>query len=173
MGRTPRLNMTQNQPTFGIEPSEESDIRVGYDNTYLWIAARLYMKDASKIVATTKKRDDLPSNSDAFGIQIDAFNDNENGLAFYTTPTGSRYDATISGDAATGGKRLGGVWTNNWENKTWNTFWDVKTSKDDKGWYVEMRIPFSSMKFKPDQQNMTTMGFIITRVISAHNEKDT
>ena len=169
----PRLNMTQNQPTFGIEPTEESDIRVGYDNTYLWIGARLYMKDASKIVATTKKRDDLPSNSDAFGIQIDAFNDNENGLAFYTTPTGSRYDATISGDAATGGKRLGGVWTNNWENKTWNTFWDVKTSRDNKGWYVEMRIPFSSMKFKPDEQDMTTMGFIITRVISAHNEKDT
>lgn len=169
----PRLDMTQNQPTFGIATSEESDVRIGYDNNYIWIGARLYMKDISKIRSTTKKRDDLPSNSDAFGVQFDSFNDNENGLAFYTTPAGSRYDATISGDAATGGKRLGGVWTNNWENKTWNTFWDVKTSKDSKGWYVEMRIPFSSMKFKPNAENVTTMGLIVTRVISSRNEKDT
>ena len=169
----PKMQLVMNQPASGIEPSEESDVRVGYDNTYLWIGARLYMKDASKIVPTTKKRDNLPDNSDAFGVQIDGFNDNENGLAFYTTPTGSRYDASISGDAATGGKRLGGVWVNNWENKTWNAFWDVKTTRDDHGWYVEMRIPFSSLKFKPDASDVTTMGLIVTRVISSNNEKDT
>ncbi len=57
-------------------------------------------------------------------------------------------------------------------NLSWNTFWDVKTTRDDKGWYVEMRIPFSSLKFKPEN-DIATMGLIITRNISSNNETDT
>ena len=56
-------------------------------------------------------------------------------------------------------------------NFNWNTFWDVKTTRDDKGWYVEIRIPFSSLKFKPEG-DIATMGVIITRNISANNETD-
>lgn len=167
------FELTQSQPDFGSEPTERSEVMLGYDDHYLWVGARLFMKDASKIIATTKKRDDLPESTDAFGILLDTFRDNENALVFYTTPTGSRFDEGISGDAATGGGRVGGLWVNNWENKTWNTYWDVKTTKDDKGWYVEMRIPFSSLKFNPNEENITTMGLTINRVISSNNEKDT
>ena len=57
-------------------------------------------------------------------------------------------------------------------NLSWNTFWDVKTSVDDKGWYVEMRIPFSSLNFKPSG-DAVTMGLIIVRTICANNETNT
>ena len=40
---------------------------------------------------------------DAFGIILDTYNDNENGLAFFTAPTGLRTDYTISNDASAGG----------------------------------------------------------------------
>ncbi|HEX2921062.1 MAG TPA: DUF5916 domain-containing protein [Bacteroidales bacterium] len=150
------------KPDFGGEPSEISDIRIGYDNEYLWVGASLYMKDPSKIFVGTKKRDEMLSNYDAFGVVLDPYNDNENGLAFFTNPEGLRTDYTIANDAANAFGAL---------NTSWDTFWDVKTSRDAKGWYVEMRIPFSSLKFRP-VDGIVTMGMIISRNISSNNESD-
>ena len=163
------FHLTMHRPNFGNQPSERSDVRIGYDNEFLWVGARLFMEDASKIFAVTKKRDQELFDYDAFGIILDTYNDNETGLAFFTAPTGLRTDYTISNDAAENG---GGPGMNSAMNTSWNTFWDVKTTRDDNGWYVEMRIPFSSMKFKPEN-DIATMGLIISRNISANNETDT
>jgi hypothetical protein len=161
--------LTMHKPNYGAQPSEKSEVRIGYDNEFLWVGASLFMEDASKIFAVTKKRDEELFDYDAFGIILDTYNDNENGLAFFTTPTGLRTDYTISNDASGQGGGPGGPPGMNY---SWNTFWDVKTTRDDKGWYMEMRIPFSSLKFKPEN-NIATMGLIITRIISANNESDT
>ncbi len=163
------FSLTMHRPNFEAQPSEKSEVRIGYDNEFLWVGASLYMKDATKIFAVTKKRDEELFDYDAFGVVLDTYNDNENGLGFFTAPTGLRTDYTISNDAAGQGGGPGGPAGMNF---SWNTFWDVKTTRDDKGWYVEMRIPFSSLKFKPEN-NIATMGLIITRIISANNETDT
>ncbi len=161
------FTMTMHKPNYGDRPSERNDIRIGYDNEFLWIGASLYMEDASKIFAVTKKRDEILFGYDAFGIMLDSYNDKENSLAFFTTPTGSRSDFAVFNDAAGGGPDPFAAM-----NTSWNTFWDVKTTRDDKGWYVEMRIPFSSLKFKPENDKVT-MGLIISRNISTNNETDT
>jgi hypothetical protein len=161
--------LTMHKPNFDTQPSEKSDVRIGYDDGFLWVGASLFMNDASKIFAVTKKRDEMLFDYDAFGIILDTYNDNENGLAFFTAPTGLRTDYTISNDASGQG---GGPSGPSFMNSSWNTFWDVKTYRDDKGWYVEMRIPFSSLKFKSDN-DIATMGLIISRNISANNENDT
>jgi hypothetical protein len=162
------FELTMHRPNFGNQPSEESDIRIGFDDQFLWVGASLYMKDASEIYAATKKRDEMLFDFDAFGIVLDTYNDNENGLAFFTAPTGLRTDYAISNDASGGygPNGPGGM------NVSWDTFWDVKTTRDAHGWYVEMRIPFSSLKFKPEG-DVATMGLIISRNISANNETDT
>jgi len=162
------FTLTMHKPNYGAQPSEKSEVRIGYDNEFLWVSAKLYMQDVSKIFAVTKKRDEMLFDYDAFGIVLDTYNDNENGLAFFTTPTGLRTDYTISNDASGGGGPGGPEGF----NTSWNTFWDVKTTRDDNGWYVEMRIPFSSLKFKP-QNDIATMGLIITRNISSNDETDT
>jgi hypothetical protein len=66
------------QPDFGNEPTEKTEIRLFYNDKYLYVAGRLYDNDASKIKSLTKKRDDFSPNSDGFGIILDTFNDNEN-----------------------------------------------------------------------------------------------
>ena len=126
------FTLTMHKPNYGAQPSEKSEVRIGYDNEFLWVGAKLYMQDVSKIFAVTKKRDEMLFDYDAFGIILDTYNDNENGLAFFTTPTGLRTDYTISNDASGGGGPggPGGL------NTSWNTFWDVKTVRDDNGWYV-------------------------------------
>lgn len=164
-----KFDLTMHRPNFGASPSELSDIRIGYDNEFLWVGASLYMKDASKIFSPSKKRDEEVRDYDAFGILLDTYNDNESALVFETTPTGLRSDMSIANDAQMGG---GGPGFNSAMNSSWNTFWDVKTVVDDKGWYLEMRIPFSSLKFKPEG-DIATMGLILTRNISSNTEVDT
>ena len=166
-----QLQLVMHRPNFGNEPSEQSEVYIGYDERYLWIGARLFMKDPSKIFCTSKRRDEMLYGMDAFGVLLDTYRDNENALAFFTAPSGLRTDFTISNDAAEmrggGGGFGGGVM-----NYSWNTFWDVKTSRDDKGWYAEMRIPFSSLRFK-NINNLTRMGLSIVRNIGTNNEVDT
>jgi len=41
--------LTMHKPNYGTQPSEKSDVRIGYDNEFLWVGASLYMKDASKM----------------------------------------------------------------------------------------------------------------------------
>ena len=156
------------RPVFGAEPTEKSEIRIGYDDQYLWVGASLFMTDPSKIQEVSKKRDEALRGTDAFSVLLDTYNDNENALVFMTAPTGLRTDYTISNDAV-GTMSLTGF---SYLNYSWNTFWDVRTTKDNRGWYVEMRIPFSSLKFK-SENNVTTMGLIITRITGSKNERST
>ncbi len=54
-------------------------------------------------------------------------------------------------------------------NLNWNTYWDVKSSYDQKGWYTEMRIPLSSLRFQ-ESEDKIVMGISIFRWIPAKYE---
>ena len=155
--------MIVHSPNFGTEPSERSEIMIGYDQEYLYVGARLFSKDPNNITSTSKKRDEESRNSDSFGILLDTYDDNENALAFFTMPSGARIDYTVSNDGEGGGGGRGSI------NRSWNTFWDVETSRDELGWYVEMRIPFSSLRFQT-LNGKIRMGMILNRRISYMNE---
>lgn len=153
--------LTMYFPVYNQAPEENSEVYITYDNTYLWVGAVLHYNDISKLVSTSKKRDEESGNSDAFGIVIDSYDDNENALAFFTMPSGLKIDYSISNDGQMGGT-----------NYTWNTYWDVKTTMNEDAWHVEMRIPFSSLRFQ-SENDITKMGLIINRRISHLNEIDT
>jgi len=159
--------LIMHSPNFGAEPTELSEVMLGYTQEYLWVGARLFSKDPENITSTSKKRDERSRNSDQFGIVLDTYDDNENALSFFTMPTGARIDYTVSNDAEGGG---GGGMSS--LNRSWNTFWDVETTRDQDGWYVEMRIPFSSLRFQTINGKIR-MGMIINRRISYANETNT
>jgi hypothetical protein len=156
------LPMTMYMPNFGAEPTEKTEVRIFYNADFLYVSARLYDKEASKISSLTKKRDEYSGNSDGFGIIIDSFNDTENALAFLTYPSGSRMDFTVFNDAVGGFGRMP-------FNESWNTFWDVKTIINDQGWFVEIRIPISSLRFQ-EENNEAIMGLILWRWIPHKDE---
>jgi hypothetical protein len=155
-------------PVFNNPPTENSEVYITFDGSYLWVGAILHYNNISNLVSTSKKRDEESENSDAFGILLDTYDDNENGLAFFTMPSGLKIDYSVSNDGQGGGGPGGG----GSKNYTWNTFWDVKTVVTENAWHVEMRIPFSSLRFQ-SVNNITTMGLIINRNISHCNEIDT
>lgn len=152
------LPLTMFRPTSGGTPTESAEVRIGYDDRYLYVGARLGMRDVQAIRSQTVTRDGLGVD-DWFRVMLDPYNDRQSGVMFRTNPAGAQYDAAISTDGAV-------------INDSWNAFWDVATARDANGWSLEMRIPLSSLRFQV-MNNRATMGLIVSRFISASNELST
>lgn len=154
--------MVQYEPVFLGEMSERTEIRAAYDDEYLYISAKMFTQNPSTITANSLYRDRY-SGDDVFAVILDPFNDDQNGMRFFTTPAGTRFDQSISNDANT----IGG---NSPINGSWNTHWDVETTQTEEGWFAEMRIPFSSIGFQSND-GVAEMGLIVYRWLSYHNER--
>lgn len=153
------LPMIMRIPEFGTEPTERTEILLGYDDDFLYAAGRFYESDPSKIQAISFKRDIWTYSSDYMGIVIDAFNDNENSNLFFAGPAGTRTDVNFKNDGEG-------------RNTSWNTFWDVETVINDTGWFAEMRIPFSSLRFE-EHDGQTKMSITAIRYIARKSESIT
>ncbi len=155
------LPLTQMRPVFGEDPTEKTQVLVGYTRDYLYAACRCY--DAQPVSVASFKRDYARSDSDLFAIQLDTFNDNENANIFATSPTGHRADASIINDAS-GSLPF---------DMDWGTVWEVEVRQDTSGWFAEMRIPVSSLRFETNEKGQVVMGLTALRFLSRENEFDT
>jgi len=151
------LSGVMHLPDFGAAPSEETEFRLGHDGAHLYFSCRAYESDPDGIQVTSLRRDAQTRGEDNCALYLDTFNDEENALAFMTTPSGRRIDQAISNDAE------GGL------NFDWNTFWDAAVSQDERGWYAEIRVPFSSLLFQTED-GQVVMGMSIRRLIARKNE---
>ncbi|MCG8468495.1 MAG: carbohydrate binding family 9 domain-containing protein, partial [Gemmatimonadetes bacterium] len=149
-------------PRHGDALTEETDVRVGYDDRYLYMSGRMYDSDPDGIRSNTFYRDQF-SGDDLLSIMIDSYNDYETAVWFVTNPAGARSDRTMSNDAEFGG---GGFPM----NADWNSHWDVATHRTEEGWFAEFRIPFSTLGFQSDGGEVT-MGIIVYRFIARKNER--
>ncbi len=159
------LCLVMQTPTFGEACSERTEALLGYDDEFIYVAGRLLDREPDKIQAPTRKRDAMVATSDWFGVLFDSFNDKENSLAFFTTPAGLRFDAAVFRDGQLGTTQDMPM------NLSWNTFWDVAVARSGEGWFVEMRIPLSSLRFQA-QGGDVVMGVTVFRWISRRNETD-
>lgn len=153
------LPLTMYQPVYQGEMSERTEIKVAYDNEYFYISGKLYDTEPDKIIANTMYRDRY-SGDDTFAIILDTFNDNENARWFFVTPTGVRVDQLISKDSEGNGSI----------NRNWETYWDAATQITDEGWFVEIRIPFSSLGFQVVDEEVI-MGLIAYRWMARQSER--
>jgi hypothetical protein len=144
-------------PDFGAEPSERTVFLLAYDDDFLYVGCRAYDSDPAGIRVTTLERDVAIFATDACGIRLDTYNDEENSLLFNATPASVRTDWTFANDASGA------------PNQDWNAFWDAGGRMTDYGWSVEMRIPFSSLGFQV-VDGRTVMGFALARSIVRRNE---
>jgi hypothetical protein len=153
------LPLTMYTPVFRGSPTQRSEIRVAYDDEYFYAAGWFYDTDPKGIRVNSLYRDRW-NGDDALAIYIDAFNDDRNAKWFGTTAAGMRFDQLISDDGAT-------------LNGSWDGFWIARTTMTADGWFVEVRIPFSTLGFRVDAEGKTTMGLTVTRLISRLDERVT
>jgi hypothetical protein len=157
--QVPALPMTMYLPVFRGTPTQRTEIRVAYDDEYFYVGGWFYDTDPSGIRVNSLYRDRW-NGDDALAIYIDAFNDDQNAKWFGTTPAGMRFDLLVSDDG-------------NASNENWDAFWTSKTTITDEGWFVEVRIPFSTIGFQVGSDGRAVMGLTVTRLVSRLGERVT
>ena len=157
----PLTSWYQQSPNEGAVPSEVTEAWLVYDDEAIYFAARLYETDPDAITARTLERDSYSPDQDAVAVILDASNDDRTAFAFIVTPAGVRTDLAVANDAE-GAER-------SW-NFDWNTFWDAAVARREDGWDVEMRIPFSSLRFTPGADGSVEMGLILWRYLARNVE---
>jgi hypothetical protein len=139
------------RPTEDADPKQNTEFRIAYDETYLYVFARAYDTSPDSIIKLLSRRDDQTT-SDQLGVMLDSYNDKRTGYEFIVNPLGVKADYSISNDGN--------------EDQAWNAIWDVATRIDSLGWTAEFRIPFSQLRFEL-ADNMT-FGFMIWRDLARH-----
>ena len=145
----PLSGFTQREPSEGRPVSQRTEVRILQDDQALYIGAWLFDDEPEGIVFGQTLRDASLNDSDAFVVVLDTYMDRQNGFVFGTTPAGIEYDGQVIGEGVGGGpgggrqqRGSGGGFNLNWDGS-----WDVATTRDERGWYVEMRIPFSTLRY--------------------------
>lgn len=159
------LPLVQIIPNFGKPPTERTEVLIGHDDNFIYVAGRLFDREPDKIQSPSKKRDYFESNTEWLGVLFDTFNDKENAVGFFTTPSGLRWDGMVTNDAEPR------IINENPINVSWNAFWDVAVVKNTEGWFVEMRIPFTSLRFQATDGRVI-MGLKTFRWIPRKAEND-
>ncbi len=157
----PPLALTTFTPAFGGELTERTEIRLAYDQTYFYISGRMYQADPRQLRVQTLYRDGAMGD-DLLGLLLDTYNDRQKASWFVVNPAGVRTDRALSNDAEfSQGEPM---------NPNWNAFWDAATVRTPRGWFAEVRVPFSSLGFQ-DAEGRVVMGVSVYRMVASKNER--
>ncbi len=148
-------SFVQSMPSDGANATEKTEVWVSYDKDSLYIAARLYDSEPQKISQLLTRRDNYVE-TDKFVVAVDPYFDKRSGFEFVVSAAGSVIDKALYNDEFT-----------DW---SWDGIWEAETSIDDKGWCVEIRIPFSQLRFKDKKEY--TWGINFKRFIQRKKEWD-
>ena len=144
------------EPIEGGEPTENTIIKIAYDEKYLYIGAILYDSQPEGIKAF-KMRKDAPLNTDdRFMWILDTYLDGRNAYFFEINPRGLMGDGLLTIGQ---GRTL---------NKDWDGIWRPWTHIGDFGWSTEIRIPFHTLNFDP---KISTWGINFQRTVRRKNEE--
>lgn len=119
------------QPDVGTPPSEQTKMKIVYDDKNLYVAFKCYQADPSTIEKRMGRRDDFQG--DWVEINLGSYNDDRTGFSFTISASGVKGDEFIS--------------NNNNFDSSWNPIWYADTNIDDDGWTAELRIPLSQLRF--------------------------
>lgn len=127
------------------EPSEQkTEVKILYDDQAIYVGAYLYDSEPDKILRQLSERDNLGT-ADFFAVSINPNNDGQNQFEFFVTAAGTQMDAQVS--------------PVNGEDFSWSEVWFSKISYDDKGWYVEMKIPYAALRFPKAEEQVWGLNF--------------
>jgi hypothetical protein len=158
----PLVRFTQADPDNGEQETETTDIRILFSRDSLYIGAEFFDSDPSGILGNQMVRDGGLSADDRFMWVLDPLNDRRSGYFFEVNPAGAMSDAQLI--PAQGGNQ-GGVM----QNRAWNGIWLARVRRHDRGWTVEVEIPFQTLNFDP---GVTEWGANFQRTVRRKNEED-
>jgi hypothetical protein len=141
-GRLDESDWLRAQPTSGfrqVEPfegqaaMEDTEVRVLYDDENLYIGARLYDSDPSRIARQLTPRGVTGRAAGYFEFSLDPNFDRSTGYTFRVTAANVQRDQYNYDDTRSDG--------------SWDGIWESAVTIDEEGWVAEVRIPLSQLRF--------------------------
>lgn len=143
----------QYEPVEGKASSQKTDFAILLDENYIYVGFKAWDTSPDSIVQRLTRRDEI--DGDILAVQFDSYFDKRTAFSFMVNAAGIKNDFMISNDGET-------------EDNTWDPIWLVKTSRDDKGWYAEMRIPLTQLRFEGNGEQ--TWGLQLGRLLFRKQE---
>ncbi len=131
----------QTVPNEGAPVSERTEVRFLYDDDNIYVGAWLW--DEGEILTRLARRDAGVPDADFFVVLFDSYHDHRTAYRFATSPSGMKRDEIVTGGYGQGGGGFG--------DTSWDPIWEIRTSITDEGWFVEMRVPFSQLRYRGDE----------------------
>ena len=147
------LNYIQQQPYEGKPPSQNTTLKILYDDKNIYVAIRAYDTEPEKIDKQLSRRDAF--SGDIVGVNFDSYFDHRTGFEFNLTAAGSKLDLVLLNDG--------------WDT-SWNAVWDGKVAMEDTAWTAEMRIPLSQLRYGDKKEHI--WGLHAWRWINRYQEED-
>jgi hypothetical protein len=155
----------QQEPNEGAPVSERTEVRILYDENYLYFGIHAFDSDPGAIVATEMRRDsERMMEEDNFQIIIDTFRDSRSAYMFVTNPLGAKLEQQVF-EEGEGGRR--GSSSN--INRDWDGVWHAQARRVADGWVAEIAIPVVTMRFPAAQTQDWGINFM--RNIGRKNEQ--
>jgi hypothetical protein len=146
-GATPVTTWYETRPGDNMPPKVRSVGYLAYDDKAFYAGFEFDDPNPSAIRAPYGDRDTIGSPLDYGGVIIDPGNTGRTAILFLANPRGIQYDAVT--DDGSG------------EDSAPDFFWDSAARITDKGWVLEIRIPFSSMRYP--KTDVHTWGIMLYR----------
>ena len=158
----------QYEPVDGAPASQKTEVRVLYGSNNLYVGALLYDDEPGAIEKALGRRDDF-NRADWFLVAVDAYFDRRTAYVFGVNAAGVQFDALQSGSGGGGPPGGGNSNAPRGMDPSWDAVWysDIRTTAD--GWAVEMRIPYSMLRFS--EAPVQTWGVHFTRRIPRLGEQ--
>jgi len=134
----------QFDPVNGAQASEETFVWAAYDQDNLYFAFLMRDSRPEKIWAELTPRNSY-ENNDSITVTLDTYNDKRTSIGFTVNPRGV-------------------------QKNTLETIWKSGAAIRSDGWSVEMAIPFKSLRFSPEENQIWGINF--ERYIHRLNEQD-
>jgi hypothetical protein len=122
----------QRDPEQGEPASEATELRLLYDDHALYAGVRLSESEPGRIARQLSRRDVLPE-ADSFALLLDPQHDQRTGVLLEVSAAGVQRDAALYDD--------------NFEDVTWDAVWESAVARDESGWWLEIRVPLSQLRF--------------------------
>ena len=128
----------QVQPGDNIAASYPTEVLLGYDDQFLYLAFHAY-DNSGKVRATIAGRDHI-SDDDAVGVVLDTFNDQRTAYQLFFNPVGIQADAIL-----TEGQRA---------DSSVDIVMQSKGAITADGYVVEVALPFKSLRYEAGKGNI-------------------
>ncbi len=150
----PITDFRQREPVEGAEATERTEVRIAYDADHLYFGFIMHDREPAKVRANVFDRGGRIDKDDRVIIALDTYHDRRNAYIFEINPLGTQDDALLTDEQST-----------NWN---WDCVYYSEGRVTERGWELEVAIPFSQIRFaKVEPLNM---GVAIMRTINRKNE---